>query len=244
MDLISEPAPYGDPAADLALSHALVRSCAAGLVAPALRIYRPSTPLVVFGRRDTRHPGYPRALEAALDEGFTPAIRATGGRAVAYTTQALVVDMVGRERPSVSGQERRFAQFGHRFADLLRQQGIDARVGAVPGEYCPGAHSINARGTSKLVGTAQRVLRTAWLFSSLVVVGDQEPVRKVLTRVYGALDLPFDPSSVGSLVHENPNLTVRALEEALRSAWAVDRLVASSKDLLRLREELLPDHRC
>ena len=69
--------------------------------------------------------------------------------------------------------------------DLFRGLGVDARLGAVPGEYCPGAHSVNARGTEKLVGTAQRMVPGAWLFSSLVVVGDEDRLRPVSREVPG-----------------------------------------------------------
>lgn len=108
MDLITEPGVSEDPAAEWAPSHALLRLCADGRFDSLLRIHRPSVPMVVFGRRDTRLPGYPRALQAARDEGFTPAIRAAGGRVVAYTDQALVVDEVRREPGAVRSQEQRF----------------------------------------------------------------------------------------------------------------------------------------
>jgi hypothetical protein len=47
---------------------------------------------------------------------------------------------------------------------------VDARVDEVPGECCPGAESVNARGQVKLVGTAQRLVRDAWMFSAVVIL--------------------------------------------------------------------------
>lgn len=210
----------GEPALELALAHALVDEARSGQGDETLRIHRPASPVVVFGRRDTRLPGFPRAVEAARAAGFEPAVRATGGRAVAYTGAALVVDHVRAEPGSIGGQDARFAEFGERFVELFRGLGIDARLGAVPGEYCPGAHSVNARGTEKLVGTAQRMVPGAWLFSSLVVVGDEERLRPVLAEVYRCLGQEFDESSVGSLSREVPGLDIDAVEAAVVDAWS------------------------
>ena len=116
--------------------------------------------MVVFGRRDTRLPGFPAAVEAARAAGFEPVVQATGGRAVAYTGAALVVDHVRHEPDTTGGQDVRFAEFGQRFVDLFRGLGVDARLGAVPGEYCPGSHSVNARGVEKLVGTEHALGKT------------------------------------------------------------------------------------
>lgn len=217
-------------AEQLAVAHALLRRAAEGEIDEALRIYVPSGPVVVFGRRDTGLPGYQAAVVAARAAGFDTAVRAVGGRAVAYTDQAVVVDHVRAEPQSLAGMDSRFEEFGRRFATLLGELGIDARVGPVPGEYCPGAHSVNARDKVKLVGTAQRVLPKAWLFSSLVAVGDRERVRSVLTDVYGHLDLPFTPDSVGSLDSEVDALTPDRVVHRLLRAWAVDTRGTSEVD--------------
>ena len=123
---------------------------------------------------------------------------------------------------------------------------MEARLGAVPGEYCPGAHSVNARGETKLVGTAQRVLRQAWLFASLVVVGDERELRPVLTEVYGHLGQPFDPTSVGSLSAENPALDAAGVARALLTAFAGSaeaQPVSALGDLLDDADQLAGDHR-
>jgi len=115
----------------------------------------------------------------------------------------------------------------------------------VPGEYCPGAHSVNARDEVKLVGTAQRVLPRAWLFSSLVNVGDGERVSDVLAQVYGHLDLPFDPRSVGTLATEAPGVTTADVVAAVAEAWGVRLVDAVEVDAATLAraEGLVADHR-
>jgi lipoate-protein ligase A len=216
--LIQTPPPVLDPAVELAVAGALVRQVSNGEVTDALRIGRPSGPVVVFGRRDTHLPGWPEAVRRAREAGFEPLVRSVGGRAVAYTGAALVIDAAVRTQDSSIGLDDRFRSFGDLYTDVLRGLGVDARVGAVPGEYCPGAESVNARGAVKLVGTAQRVVRGAWLFSALVIVGDEQELGQVLTSVYGALDQPLDPATVGSVTGEVPSLDLATVEAAVIAA--------------------------
>jgi lipoate-protein ligase A len=234
----------GDEAMDLSVTHALLRQASAGEIDEALRVYQPSAPAAVFGRRDMRLPGFEAARAAALAHGFGTFVRPTGGRAVAYTQAALIVDHVRREPGSSFGTEERFRQYGALLADALRGLGIDAQVGAVPGEYCPGAHSVNARGLVKLVGTAQRAVRDAWLFSSLVVVGGSAAIRPVLDAIYGRLALPFDSASVGALSEERPGLDIADVESATFSAYGVDRsrAIDLAPEVLARAEESRGDH--
>lgn len=241
----------GHEATELALAHALLRRAGEGdgegdpsAADEVLRICTPARPVVVFGRRDTRLPGYEAAIDAARDAGFDTAVRAVGGRAVAYTERAVVVDHVRAEPQTPEGMDARFEAYGRRFAAIFAALGVDARVGPVPGEYCPGAHSVNARGEVKLVGTAQRVLPRAWLFSSLVAVGDGERVRAVLTEVYGHLGLPFDPASVGTVEDETGAGTAE-VEVAVADAWGVRLADAVPVDgaALERAADLVDDHR-
>ena len=236
--------PVGEPAMELAVATALVRRASAGEVTEAVRIYRPAEPVLVFGRRDTRHPGFQAAVQAGRDAGFEPLVRAVGGRPVAYTSEALVIDHVRHDLRASEEQQSRFGTFGSLYSDVLRGLGIDARVGEVPGEYCPGPHSINARGAVKLVGTGQRVVRHAWLFSSLTVIGDDDRIRPLLTEVYANLELPLDPATVGSLTTERPDLTATAVEQRLQAGFAPG-VTPSTLDqtTLDLAATYAPDHR-
>lgn len=233
-----------EPALELALARAMLNQAKAGVFREAVRVYRPSSPVVAFGRRDTRLPGFPAAVAAARAAGFTPVVRAVGGRAVAYTDAAVVVDQVRAEVGAIGGQDERFEVFGRRFVDLFAAYGVDARLGAVPGEYCPGAHSVNARGTRKLVGTAQRMTPGAWLFSSLLVVGDQERLRPVLAEVYACLGQDFGTASVGAVGEEIPGLDASTLEDVVAAAVAPGSDAAPvGDDLVALAHTLLDQHR-
>jgi lipoate-protein ligase A len=228
---------------ELAVAHALVRQASSGEVAEALRIYRPAAPVVVFGRRDTHHRGFEAAVRTARSAGFEPLVRAVGGRPVAYTSEALVVDHVKHEPLAPEDLDTRFKYYGSLYADILREFGVDARVGAVPGEYCPGAHSVNARGVVKLVGTGQRVVRNAWLFSALIVVGDDELLQPLLADIYRHLELPFDAASVGSLSSEVPGLDVDTFEGRIIAAYNAPAPAALDEATTNLATSLIADHK-
>jgi octanoyl-[GcvH]:protein N-octanoyltransferase len=208
-----------DPALDLALAPALLARVAAGARGPLVRVYRPR-PTVAFGRRDSFLEGFTEAATAARRHGFAPVIRSAGGRAAAYDDDCLVVEEIVAAPDATSGIQDRFADEAESQARALRGLGIDARVGEVPGEYCPGEFSVNARGQTKLIGAAQRIIRGAWLFSSVVVVDGSARLRTVLADVYAALGLDWDPASVGAIANERAVLGVSEVKDALLGALA------------------------
>ena len=179
-----------------------------------LRMHRPR-PTAAFSRRDSLAPGFSDASSAASDHGFAPVIRPSGGRLAAYHREALVLDLVAPHPAPHAAHRERFAVAASALADGLRTLGVDARPGPVPGEYCPGEFSVNARGATKLIGTAQRLTRHGYLFSAVVLVRDPEPVRAVLAATYPLLGLDWDPATVGSVADEVPGITVAEVAEVL-----------------------------
>lgn len=187
-----------------------------------LRFYRPE-PTVAFGQRDTRLPGFGAATRASHARGFSPTVRRAGGRAAAYHQGTLIVDHIQPDADAIALAKARFGFFGDLFTEALRSLGVDAGVGEIPGEYCPGEFSVYGRGPSgriKLVGTAQRVVAGAWLFSSVIVVENSAPIRSVLTDTYAALGLQWDPSTAGAAEDLLPGLTVETVEAAVLAAYA------------------------
>jgi octanoyl-[GcvH]:protein N-octanoyltransferase len=187
-----------------------------------LRLYRPE-PTVAFGQRDTKLPGFAAATVASTARGFVPAVRRAGGRAAAYHQGTLVVDHIQPEADAIADAKPRFGLFGDLFTEALRSLGVDAGVGEIPGEYCPGEFSVYGRGGAgavKLVGTAQRVVSGAWLFSSVIVVENSAPIREVLVDTYAALGLDWDPRTAGAAEDLVPGVTVDAVEEAVLAAYA------------------------
>ena len=131
-------------------------------------------------------------------------------------------------------------------AAALRGLGIDARVGEVPGEYCPGAWSVNARGRTKLVGIGQRLIAGAAHRGAVIVVGGERADSRVLVPVYEALGLDWDPATAGSLEDELGELGLDAVEAAILSELK-ERYRLSEQELdaatLELATRLEPEHR-
>jgi octanoyl-[GcvH]:protein N-octanoyltransferase len=210
-----------DPALDLAVAHALLERAAEGAIGPTLRVYRPGA-TVAFGRLDALRPGFGDAVAAARGHGFAPVLRQPGGHAAAYDEGSLCLDQVRPEAQAIgTALQERFARAAELFAGALRTVGVDARIGEVPGEYCPGEFSVNAGAATKLVGTAQRITRHGVLFSAVVLVADPEPVREVLRDAYAALEFSWEPGTVGCVADSVPGATVEAVAEVL-----VPRMVA------------------
>lgn len=218
-----------DPAADLERGVGLLRDVAAGRRPPLLRIYQPA-PTMAFGQRDTRLPGFDEAWRLSAHAGFAPVVRAAGGRAAAYHQGTLIVDHIQPAVEAMAGHQGRFREFGEHFAAALVSLGVAASVGEIPGEYCPGEYSVHGVPTGggpavKLVGTAQRVVSGAWLFTSVVVVQGSASLREVTTDVYDALGLALDPSTVGAAEDLLPgplaaSINPESVTDALLATWS------------------------
>src|SRR5207237_5227311 len=145
----------GSASRGTAVSAAILERVAQGAMPETARLGRPGR-LVTFGRRDAVSPGYTAAVETARAAGYDVVERIAGGRAAAYNGQALNLSRAHRD-PSPAGATRaRFAEMAELVRDALAGLGVDARIGEVPGEYCPGAFSVNAGGRVKLAGIGQR----------------------------------------------------------------------------------------
>lgn len=206
----------GGPAHDVALGPLLLRH-GFGEARDILRIYSPE-PTAAFSRRDTLRAGYEGAAAAVRRLGFVPVVRPQGGSLAAYHRGSVVVDHVHRAEQKSPDPVERFRRFATLHAELLVRFGADARIGPVAGEYCPGEYSINAAGM-KIVGSAQRVTRDGWLFSTVIQVGGATRLREVLTAAYGELGYDFEPSTAGALEDVVPGVTVPMVSAAVRAAY-------------------------
>jgi octanoyl-[GcvH]:protein N-octanoyltransferase len=202
------------PAQDMELSTATLRDMGLPGAEARLRVHHPQ-PTAAFSRLDSLAPGFPEAEDAARARGFAPVVRPAGGRLAAYHRDALVLDLVVPHPEARRQIRERFLGAAEALVGGLRELGADARVGPVPGEYCPGEFSVNAGGATKLVGTAQRITRHGFLFSAVVLVADPEPVREVLRDAYAALAFTWEPGTVGCVADSVPGATVEAVAAVL-----------------------------
>ncbi|WP_143426829.1 lipoate--protein ligase family protein [Georgenia soli] len=203
------------PRVDIGIGPALLAAASRSTRAGWMRIYRPAA-TVAFSRRDTLSPGFPAAVELAQNHSFEPVLRAPGGRAAAYHGGALCLDLVVSADDPTSAAMRRFEDLSALLVGALQSLGVDAQVGELPAEYCPGRFSVHAQGM-KLVGSAQRLAKSAWLLGAVILVEGGDPVRNVITDVYRALDQPLDVRTVGALEDLVGGVSVEDVESAL---WA------------------------
>lgn len=207
----SFPAP---PARGTAVARAILMRVAAGELAPTFRLHRPGR-ILAFSKQDAASAGFADAVAAARSAGFSPVVRLAGGRAAVYHERTLAVSWAIPDRRPSARTEERFRELAELLADALRDLDVDARIGEVPGEYCPGAWSVNARETSKLVGTGQRLIAGAAHRGAVIVVGRSRQIRDVLVPVYRALGLEWDPATAGSIEDEVGAVDLARAEEAI-----------------------------
>jgi lipoate-protein ligase A len=211
---IHREGPGATAVADVALSHALLRAVEAGEAPESLRLYRPRDALA-FSLLDRTRPGFAQAVERARLAGFEPILRLAGGRAAVFEQHALAFAWTVPARDARAGIRARFEVLSTLVARALCSLGVDARVGEVAGEYCPGEFSVNARGAVKLMGVGQRVLRRAAHVGGVIVVRGAPRVAAVLEDVYAALGFPLDGSRTGAVEEEVPGLDAQAVADAL-----------------------------
>lgn len=207
------------PAFDMAVSAVLLEQVAAGQLPGVLRLQR-HAPAVAFGRLDALSPGYPDALAAARARGLEPFERLAGGRAAVYHEGVITIGEALADPDANVHIAPRYEATAHTVAAALRAVGVDARVGAVAGEYCPGDFSVNARGARKLSGTAQRVVRGGAYVGTVLVVRDAARVAAAVSELYAALGLDVEPAATGAVDDEVPAITLDDVEQALLAAYA------------------------
>jgi octanoyl-[GcvH]:protein N-octanoyltransferase len=230
------------PELSTAVSRTILRRVAAGDLDPTVRIHRPARE-VAFGRQDVASPGYGVATEAARNAGFAAVERLAGGRAAVFHEGTIAIARAYRDPQPPKRTYARFEEMADLIADALRGLGVDARVGEVPGEYCPGAYSVNARGRSKLAGIGQRMIRGGAHMGGVVVASGGDEIARVLVPVYRALELDWDPATSGSVSEElsrsiDPGeLEETVIEELAKRYELVD--AELDEETLRLAEEEL-----
>ena len=208
----------GHPALDTAISRVLLERVDRGQLPATLRLSRPAR-IVAFSSRDARAPGYAAAVAAATASGFAPVVRLAGGRAAVFTEATIAFSWSVPTTQPASGITERFELLATCLAEAFAALGVDARVGEVVGEYCPGAYSVNVGGRRKIAGVGQRLLRSAAHTGGVVVVDRADLVNEVLVPVYAAMGVPFDPAATGAL-RDEVEVTFEQVRRAIAEAFA------------------------
>jgi lipoate-protein ligase A len=229
---------------DTGVSHALLRRVAEGALPETFRISTPGRS-VAFGKQDLIAPGFDRAAELARQHGFAPVIRLPGGRAAVFHERTIAFSWSVPDPDPVRGIRRRFTETAVLLTEALASIGIETSVGEIPGEYCPGEFSLNHAGTIKLAGIGQRLAKGAAHVGGVLVVGGAGRIRDVLVPVYDALEIDWDPSTVGALDDVIPMLDISTVADALVVALSASVPTLESaldRETLDLARVLAPSH--
>jgi len=232
------------PAFGTAVSEAILTRVAAGELPATFRMHRPARELA-FSKQDRAAPDFEAAVRAAREAGFEPVIRLAGGRAAAFHEGTLAFAWASPAERPVAGTHERFEWIAGLVARALERLGVDARVGEIAGEYCPGAWSVNARGQVKLAGIGQRLIAGAAHAGGVLVVTGSELLRSALEPVYAALELDWDPATAGSVEDEVPGVGLEGAEDAILAELGAEfELVEAELDpaTLALAERLEASH--
>ncbi len=227
--------PRGRPEFDTALSRAILLGVDSGESPETLRLYVPDD-VVAFSAVDRERPGFPAALRIAAEAGFGAVLRLAGGRAALFQREGLAFAW---SRPSDDPRAEitgRFGAVAGWIRDGLATLGVDARVGEVPGEYCPGAYSVNAGGQRKLMGVGQRVVKGAAHVGGVIAVGGRARGTALLERLYEALGYELDPETIGAVEDEAPGTTPEAVAEALLASLRAERTLDNAAGWLPAEE--------
>jgi octanoyl-[GcvH]:protein N-octanoyltransferase len=197
------PGRFGEAATAYGYVRTIFDQVAVGERGPTISI-TPSTRHVGVTRRDTFRAGFAEAVRTSREEGYPVLVRSAGGGATAahYGTLGFSIIRPSDQTESRRGISDRYDEAAALALAAFARLGVQAEVGEVREEFCPGDHSIrlgDRESGMKVVGIAQRLTRRATSVGGIVLVEGEEELARVLERVYGAMRLPFRVESVGSL---------------------------------------------
>lgn len=215
-----------EPALDTGISHAIVRAVGEGRLGETFRLHRTAR-IVAFGRQDRLAPGYADAVRSTRDAEYLPVERLAGGRAAVFHEDTLAFSWAIPASQPRDGITERFETISRLLADSFRDLGADARIGELPGEYCPGAYSVNVGGVAKVMGVGQRLVRGAAHVGGVIVVDGGRRIADVLIPVYRALELEWDPRTSGDLADFLPTVSVDDVADAVLARLALHDTVVS-----------------
>jgi octanoyl-[GcvH]:protein N-octanoyltransferase len=179
-----------------------------------LRIYRPQ-PTAAFSPRDTVSEHFAAARDALSALGFSTVERRAGGQLAVYDANALVIDLVVPHHEPHPHVIERFRQFSGAIASALRMLSVDARVGPLAGEYCPGDYSINGEGRIKLVGVAQRINRCGYHMGGVISVLSSPRSKAAVAAAYEIMGMEFRPETFGAISDLAAEVSFPALRSTL-----------------------------
>lgn len=236
---------YGDAdGLDTGVSRALLEQVSAGELPETFRIHVPGR-VVAFGKQDTLSSGFNSAVEIAHSRGYDSVVRLPGGRAAVFHEETVAFSWTVPSLDPMRGIRERFGAASTLVTKALDRLGVPAAVGAVPGEYCPGEFSVHNVRRMKIAGIGQRLGRRAAHIGGVLVVGETGAIRDILVPTYRALDIDWNPSTVGSVRDVEPGIGTSAVIDAIVETLATANPIVEATigaDTLGRARELAPFH--
>ncbi|MCR8634140.1 lipoate--protein ligase family protein [Paenibacillus radicis (ex Xue et al. 2023)] len=162
---------------------------------------------LVMGLRDSRLPQAVKAKQWLESQGYSVAVRNSGGAAVPLDLGVVNISLVMPKRQGQIDYRHDFETMYHLIKDTLQTLSPDVEKGEIKGSYCPGDYDLSIGGR-KFCGIAQRRQAKAIVVQAFVVVrGDGESKAALAREFYriaaeGADEQSFpevDEHSMGSL---------------------------------------------
>ncbi len=203
----------------MAVSHAVLnRSAQAGL--GSLRLWRPLTPALSVGRLDARHPRLAEVLALARAAGVAPVRRLAGGHAATLDSGSVCLGWA-QPHPRLEESSARYQLLAQAIVEALTALGVASSLGESPGEWCPGAWSVQGP-SGKLAGLAQRVISGGAWCEALIVIEAAPELRALARQVHEVLGLEWSDAAQGELAALLPGAgdLHAALADALAAALA------------------------
>lgn len=230
------PEHLDDPEDGFGLQQAVLEEVATGARGPAALLWT-SSRYVGATHLETRLPGFDAAVRLVEEAGFPVLIRNSGGGAVAANEGSISFSLSFPVEDLRHGLYERYTEGAELVVGALGRLGMAAEAGEVEGEFCPGAYSVRSGGYSgtKVAGLAQRVSRRAARMEALVLVTKTAELAPVLSRFYGALGLPFRPTSIADLPRADVPDAIEALAEAVGERYGAKEAKLGEETLQRAR---------
>ncbi|GAA4875711.1 hypothetical protein GCM10023310_64200 [Paenibacillus vulneris] len=219
----------GDVLYPFALEELLCRLVGEG-GAPMVHLWRHPRAFVM-GLRDSRLPYARKAKRWLEDQGYSVAVRNSGGAAVPLDLGVVNVSLI---LPKSSGQ----IDFHHDFEtmfrlmrDALHSVTPDVAKGEIMGSYCPGDYDLSIDGR-KFCGIAQRRQARAFVVQAFVVVSGSGKAKAGLAQEFYRIAAEGAEAGSYPTVYEDRMASLKelvGLNDAQRFIDAVKQTVKSHK---------------
>ncbi|MCS7462659.1 lipoate--protein ligase family protein [Paenibacillus doosanensis] len=181
----------------------------------------------VMGLRDSRLPGAVEAKRWLERQGYSVAVRNSGGAAVPLDTGVVNVSLVLPKRQGQIDFRQDFETMYMLVKDALQAVTPDVAKGEVIGSYCPGDYDLSIAGR-KFCGIAQRRQAHAFVVQAFVVVTGSGAAKAELAREFYRIAAAGEDGSSYPDVHEDRMASLQelaGLDDPQRFIDAVKRTV-------------------